>query len=351
MRINADNYEIYALDYLEGTLAQELVAPFVLFLAENPDIAELLNYMRELPLPTSQNGKPANFSYLTKNINTLTISESNFDEMCIAFHEGDLDTAMQQNLLAYINGNPKKQNIFSKYRQARLNPDKSEVFEGKKMLKKRTSADTGIRRIALISTFAAAASLATLFMFRNTNPVTQPSVISSVAVDHKKVPALIIPDTATVAEKIKITENLKKVSHFSKTQVNNKPTMLAVVDTASDNDDGIIIISSLVPRSMRIENIYLQREIASINPQINLTGQKTLSEPAFRNPIREKGVNIYAKASQITINDVIQTSINGINNMVEGDLRFESQTDERGRLTEFALSSETFNIKRKIGSN
>ena len=53
----------------------------------------------------------------------------------------------------------------------------------------------------------------------------------------------------------------------------------------------------------------------------------------------------------LTANNLIQRGIKSINSIAETDLGFESKTDKKGRITEFALSYETFKLKKKIRNN
>lgn len=72
MKITRDNYEIYALDYLEGQLDPEVHQEFISFLAANKDISEELAGFTLVTLPVEENIKYSGKQVLYKKSNRLT---------------------------------------------------------------------------------------------------------------------------------------------------------------------------------------------------------------------------------------------------------------------------------------
>jgi len=348
MKITHGNYELFAINYLEGKLSPVEAAAFLAFLNENSDIAEEFDRIRKIsPLSISAE-KSFDFSYLRKDINSLEINENNFEEMCIGFHEGDLDKKTKERLIAYIGNNKQKLQKFELYKNLRTEPDKSIVFSNKSILKQKEPVTINFRRVAILSAFAAAAMLATVFMLRYQPSAQQENQFVETVNSHNKentikdVQLPIDSSSNKLANKsTRIIQAEKKLTRKAENE------LLAVVDT-NNADDDIILISMIESGTIPVKSHYSTAtiELKSVTRAILPEAQ-----PLAIEQLKVKGTSLYAKATQITVNEIIQTGIKGINNMVEGDLKFESQTDDKGRMVEFALSSENFNFKRKVRSN
>jgi hypothetical protein len=348
MKITCNTYEIFAVDFLEGKLNPADAADFLAFLDNNADIAEELRQIKKNSTASNILESLPDFSYLQKNLNSVEIDNNNFEEMCIAFHEGDLNAISQKRLIDFIGNNKQLEQKFNLAKKVKINPDYSVTYSGKSSLKQTDARVVRLRRIALISTFAAAASLATIIMLRNPADNSENSRSASVISNQTVNP---------VANTTINQPSAKYAAPFSKPF---SQTALAVVDTTKETGIQVAVVdtsSSENPEDIRISMIEAQPiensiDIAEID--INIKPYKTsipVQKPAGLALIKETRTSLYAKASQITVDQIIRSGVRGINNMVEGDLKFQSETNSKGRITEFALSSESFNLKHKFGSN
>lgn len=347
MKITRNNYEILAIDFLEGKLTPTDAAAFKAFLEKNADIAAEIERIRNISIASLHEQPKLNFSFLKQNINDLEINPANFEEFCIAFHENDLTENNRQKLIAFIGTDARLQKKFDLFQRVKIIPDKSIKYFNKTGLKHKEASTINFRRIVLISSFAAAASLATLFMLRlpseskeNTQLVRSESLetIPAQTISNEKNSVEIEPRKSNVQERASVLKSTKRNI--------NETTVIAVVDTAN-TEDADIRISMIEPAL--IENTL---NYADISVTIKPYKGYTVEQPATGiDIIKETGTNLYSRATRITAAEIIQTGIKGINSMVESDLKFEAQSDDKGRMTAFALSSESFNFKRKVGSN
>lgn len=135
MRISLHNYEAFFLDYIEGKMSPAEVAELMAFLANNPDLkAELNNYDAITLAPSANIFIEKDF--LKKNvIDIISINEYNFNELCIALLEGDLDTDTENLFEKYLQQNPEKLKEYKQYLKTILEPDKTIVFNEKRKLK------------------------------------------------------------------------------------------------------------------------------------------------------------------------------------------------------------------------
>lgn len=354
MDINRNNYELIAVDFIDGQLSPSEVAEFMVFLEDNPDIASEIEELRDHTTKSIDQTESFDSSFLKKDLNTITIDERNFEEMCIAYHEGDLTEEAADRLKKCIATTPERDKVFLLAGKSRLTPDKSLVMPGKDELKQSKRPiiyfNKTSRYISLI-----AAGLAIFFIMRPTfkkNKLTDK--VNILSVQDKQ-----ITNTNSVEpeiELIAVEESNKTNTEYFLPQEKKITTpfikeniKIAAIDTSEQGQEDLIRISRIEPKLIEypIHTAVLAQtlntapeEIVRNNPEIPI-----LSE------VKQKGNLFLAKAGDITVNDLINSGINGINKMAETDLKYETITDENGKVTEFALSSESFNIRRKARRN
>ncbi|MCF8255210.1 MAG: hypothetical protein K9H61_03445 [Bacteroidia bacterium] len=133
MQINRDNYEVFLVDHLDGTLSQELTQELFAFLAANKDLQEELNLLQ------SENNQAVffepkleiDFGFLKKE-DTMAVDE----ELMVAALEGDLSKedvlSFERNLELY----PALKKEYALFQLTKL-PKVTVEFFGKNQLKKK----------------------------------------------------------------------------------------------------------------------------------------------------------------------------------------------------------------------
>ncbi len=133
--ITKENYELYFIKFLEGTLSKEEMVSVEIFLKENPELREELTLFEE-PLSVDTSSKNTiDFTFLKK---TTLIDESNEDDFFIGYLEGDLNPEEEKNLQTYLNQNPAKKEVLESFRKVMLTPEIIS-FPDKEELKKKSS--------------------------------------------------------------------------------------------------------------------------------------------------------------------------------------------------------------------
>lgn len=354
MELNRHNYEAYAIDFIEGKMSPSVAAAFLAFLTDNPDIAQEVELLRDFDTDTNMPPIKQDFSFLKKDYNNMKLDSNNFEELCIAYHEGDLNENMQNRLIEFIHNNKERQKIFNTYKQLKIVPDQRIAFGSKRSLKQKNVVWLNTKRIALISTMAAA-SLAMVFIFRINNSVesknqgiaqTNKTKVELVEVStSENVDSQVIVQQPKEKIEKQIQENNRKIS--LKQVEESSSTLIAVVSDSADSE--VIRLARIEPKAIQIES---RTEIPALPISKEIAMKKTAKEEQNTiEEIRDKTNILVTRASQLSVNSIIKSGINGLNNIAETDLSYKSQTDDKGRITEFALSSETFNIKRRIRNN
>lgn len=352
MNINHQNYECFLTDYLDGLLEPEKVAELMAFLAANPDLSAELEQVRTAwKLPISEQA-PQDFSHLLKDINRLPISSSNFDELCIACHEGDLDDSQKAKLIAFALEEPKRFERFELFSKLKFTANKQVAYFNKRALKQQSKQAIYLRR-SIWTGSAIAASIALMLFLRIQEPAYHSPEIASYQSDS--LIKMIASENETLSDdkqantnKVQQTTRLNPDSDQTEISGDILEIQLAAVDTTENNEEQFIKIARIEPQLLMVKPIQLKE-----SPRKNL---ESYNEPAEKtipivNEIKMKSTGFIAQAENLTINDIIRSGINGINKMAETNIQYEIQTNDEGKITEFALKTDNFNLKRKIRSN
>lgn len=139
IEVNLNNYEAYAIDYLEGRLTGEDLSVFESFLINHPKIKDELDSFNPEILSFESN---VEFDLKTDLKKEALLSEdinlNNYQTYFIAFHEGDLSDKTREQINDFIRLNPVMEKEFEAYAKMRFAPDKSMRFPLKRQTKKST---------------------------------------------------------------------------------------------------------------------------------------------------------------------------------------------------------------------
>ena len=174
--ITRDNYPAFFLDYHEGNLPEDRLAELWQFLDEHPDLREefdafemitlvgddAVSFPGKGSLKKSDDHKPHTGPKLHKK--KLEIGPDNYEELFVAYTEGDLAPADAATVEAFAAQSDILQRELTLLQQARMEPDHQIVFPHKGALKRHTLG--GIRRRVLwYGSAAAAVLLMAVFVF------------------------------------------------------------------------------------------------------------------------------------------------------------------------------------------
>ena len=138
MKITRENYETYFLDYLEGSLDPATMEKVRIFLNGNPDLKAELDEFELVHLYA----KPISFTekeQLKKSPSpTVIFKDQEFDQLCVARIEGDLDPGQERALDDYLKDKPQRRRELELFYKTRLQPSLV-LFPDKHLLKQKTT--------------------------------------------------------------------------------------------------------------------------------------------------------------------------------------------------------------------
>jgi len=122
------------IDYLDGTLSKDCEAELLLFLEHNPKIKAEFEGLDDIVLQEVE----ATFDFrdgLKKSVlNSSLVNHENFEEFCIAFHEGDLNELEEEHLKNYLHDFPSLKSVFNQYSKLKLNANEHDVLRDKELV-------------------------------------------------------------------------------------------------------------------------------------------------------------------------------------------------------------------------
>lgn len=137
IEITRDNYEMYALDYIEGGLPMDIHIKFEVFLSNNKDIADELATLpdfceeKEVEFDSKNSLDLKKGAMLSEEINS-----ENCDYYFSAYHEGDLSHNEKQKVDDFLAMNPTLKIDFKQIGLLNFSADETIHYPFKKELKK-----------------------------------------------------------------------------------------------------------------------------------------------------------------------------------------------------------------------
>lgn len=367
MKIDRKNYEVFFLDYLEGSLSTDKEAMLHQFLEENPDLAQEIEAF-DMPLlePQAVSLMPQK-AKLKKTQQDVFAHPEFFDDFCIARIEGDLSLQQGLDFARFMNENPEKQEQAQRYEYTKLKADTSIVYPKKRALKQYVLPMQTIYR-----SMAVAASLALLFLawwgWTENQQITfaekteqqykQVPVDSSEDSDNKKTTinkkanGVLEPEEDIANDKNVLPEKHKPHKQQQYLQPDNglqgeNEELLAELQRpehrlpASSLHKSFDHFSLLPPMSVPA----LDADISGDSPMFPI-GQTEIAHAQA--PTRKTPKQIDPVQTRHQFWNLAETGVVGICQLTGNQAVFDTRRDDAGRLVGFKFETENFGISKKI---
>ena len=343
--INLNNYEKFALDFLEGNLSLAERYAFLSFLKKNPDVEDDLKLLENI------NWSEDSFVFdekinLKKQLVISDNKKSNFDELCIAKLENDLSEKENTLFTDYLRNNKLKFNEYKKYTYTVQRPDKSIVFNNKELIRRKQNSS--LRKVYSIISVAATILLIVGLYFL----INEQELVLQVANNYEnsvKEEALIKADQSKrriESSEIKIENKIKKISSKKDYETKPKPEQFkSDIRLEKANIKRANLLAKLQPKD--IEITWSMKEIELFKPVSNscyvvIDQSEYLSlSTFFRNKIKEK---VGFKNERIGVFDVAKAGIDGVNSLFGLDMKLERTYTSEGDVDRTEFSSQLFAI-------
>ncbi len=355
ININRNNYERYFIDFLDGNLDQTEKEQLFLFLDVNPDLKEELeNFDGELIIEGEVSY--GNKRILLKKSFLAEVISTNFDELCIANLEGDLNQNEEKYFQEVINEDIKKQKELEYYKLTQIYSDESIVFDEKQLLKK-TSKPGFKRNYAIISIAASIVLLIGIYFLlpkQRTELIENP--IADVNNQQSNKTVFNIAESIKSEEKV---EKIKAVNTFlakdnnllSKVKLRKKEENIVngknIETIESKSGDINKLVAMYVP--IEVDLKFNMIELDQTNASNFLTKEESIEEENYFTVRSFLTYRVFNKKEKLEWFDVAQASVEGINKLTGSSMTLERKYDENGNpdKTEFSSKLIAFSTPAK----
>ncbi len=366
MDINRNNYEEYVIDYLDGKLNPVQTAELMYFFSQNPDLELEFNAFENYRLPESKL-KFSNKKDLRKEyIDFPAVTDSNFDEFCVAEIEGDLDEKSRNRLYDYLKNNPEKKRDFELYQKTILKADESMIFPGLNKLKKHKTIPFVSFRSIYYQGIAAAIILAVIISFifhrksesglisdsmpKNENTVKKVEHVTAKTISKQKQPVeTIVTRESSVSEKeVTIETQIKSLQDHSKNSNQND-----IISSASGKDIEEINTQIKPILIRKIDHSHYPSDLALLEkkPPAQYDAEpKVKPEKSLAESLRERFLasDLFKSADNFNAWNLAQASLKGINYLTESDIQISRKVNEDGRISKLSIESESFGFSTPL---
>jgi hypothetical protein len=357
MNPDRTNYEIWLIDYIDGTLDKDRASQLISFLDENPDIKE------ELSDIITCNLKPVSCSFSNKTRlkkSAADLSDKQFEYLCIASLENDLSESQKAELEAMISENQEKKKTFDLFKRTILVAPELQ-FRKKSDLRKFTLPQK-IIRLSVIGLSAAAgiALFITLFnMSGKKEEINMPIVSQNISRDTGLIMAtspLPLPlrrDRLSTGEFA--AETPGSMGKFTKTKpsaVSTTPTPVNPIQPASKENFEHVSISKLDYKPDVHVGSDIPSDIIAIKThEIPSPGtiEKPVSNGFIAKVFRERILkNKGAESGSLKAYEVADAGIIGLNKLLGWQMSLDKTRDETGELKSLYFSSKILKFNAPV---
>ncbi|MBN2039153.1 MAG: hypothetical protein JW864_03870 [Spirochaetes bacterium] len=356
MKFNRDNYELYVIDFLEGTLPENDHVLFITFLEDNPDIKDIVNHIHSVQLQPGTiyfEGK----QILKKNLNPSQYQDD-FDNYCIAYLEGDLDSAEKINFENWLSDHREKNNELELFRKAYLKADMSIGFSQKTGLKRRFIIQRRVRLISVLATAAAAIILLVIFIIPvdliDRNIISEESE-SNVQVNTdqgspEEIQEQIIPEKESF---LLLESTVNEIEYARSKNVKTTTFVQSYADFKNEQDqkfhtrenislDPVVSLIAQVENrpSVRYDILKKPDRVEEINEEKNFDEYQTLREYVNNNILSD--FFSFKKSEQqekTTIWDLALNGMEALNSITDGGYALDRKISENGNLKRISVET------------
>lgn len=359
MNIDRSNYEIWLIDLLEGNLSAKEAEEVTRFIEMNPDIREEFDDLKS-PSPELRSDVFKNKKAIRKSV--TDIHESQFELLCAAYLENDLQPESKAELLEMVNSAPEKKRTFALMNRTRLMPLPI-VFKHKNLLI-RTTPLQRFYRLAAIGLSSAAAIALFVIIFPGTLHILKNNAGNSAQIypDYPDLKTqffeirsgspirvynhgILQKEKSSVPVKIYISElSPPDTSQTNTAEISTPDIPVSAVSAVMVNLKADLVLPESYPSSLVPSNITY-----TIKPDFDhMSNVERFVTKLFREKILRKDV---AAETPLKGYEIAEAGVAGLNLLFGWEMALNEKNDENGELTSVSFSSKILKFNAPVKKN
>ncbi len=362
MKIDRSNYEIWLIDLLDGNLTNLQAEEVQLFLNQNPDLNKDFEDLTTFSL------KPSEKSFSGKSLLKKTTSELNekqFEFLCIASLENDLNSSQKAELEEIIDQNPIKKKTFELIQKIKLFPEDI-IYKHKNKLLKKTLTQKVIRLSVIGLTAAATLALfLTIYQLipRNLSQKSNNGLLS-ISAQHSSSDSIFKSSPLKVLPEIPANKKLVVVKNNPKNLLASFPKENIIrTDSLSSSSISTDLVSGRPEIRMNITKILIPSHngFSEMNLNKTLIASKTARSRLSDNEERSNVGRFIAKNfreiflkektpkdSPLKGYEIAEAGVTGLNKLLGWEMALEKNNDNNGELRSVYFSSKILKFNAPV---
>jgi hypothetical protein len=349
MKISRENYEIWFIDWMENKLSGEQLDKLSIFLIENPDLKKEFDDLSELAIdPPSET---FHWKGLLKR-DPSEIPSGQFDLLCVANLEGDLDPDQLSEFSDIIAANPEKKRTAGLFALTKIIPP-TEKYPLRKNLYRQTFS-LALVRFALPA-IGAAALLALLLMTGVLRKGIVPVEITNQAAAqyfeiNRSAPVKARGDSPATA-KSKPAEDKNPAGEPKRDVQSNSTSQENFTSSAEDMDISPVKIEPVLHfeylKNALAEGPSYVLPLAEENDEERSRIGKFLAR-TFREKVLDEPT---ASDRPLKAYEIAEAGITGINKLLGWDMALTRDTDDNGKTSSVNFNSRLLKFNAPVKNN
>jgi hypothetical protein len=351
MKPDRSNYEIWVIDLLDGNLSDQQADELLTFLNENPDLKDEFEGIAQVSFKPGQNLFSLKAS-LKKSVDSL--SQTQFEHLCIGYLENDLSSDQRAELLEIISNDEIRKREFDTVLKLKLKPPLYS-FTGKNRLRKLTAGQKVFRLAAIgLSTAAAILVLVVVFMSSpggQTNIEPQALTINQDTLIIPVSPSLTVKESGPVRKQQNILRSQPDLL-IPEAQIPELKSLLAEREIIPPSDTAFQIVreEAVAAVSVPVTGNMVNALIPDQNTLLTYNRYATIPSPFeedrsnvdrfFARLFHEKILkDKTAGAPPVKSYDLAVAGITGLNKLFGWQIALHRNTDENGEVRSYKFNS------------
>jgi len=355
MKPDRSNYEIWFTDWLDGNLSEQQAGELKVFLSENPDLEEELNGLAMVYLV------PTDLIYSRKKDieqSPESLSESQFDQLCIACLENDITPGQKAELDEIISHNESRRKSFELIQKLKLRP-LAGSFARKNSVKKLTARQK-ILRLSIIGLSAAATiafviSMLQLLPENGTQQIVQNSAPDSVTIERRQAVVFRKEDPGT---------NRRIVTSAVRKQITEISAGVEIGQLAETAVQEMSDSASIIHRVESLGNLKVAVPDDIFAAYIPENSVIRAYDPGYIPPLMDNRSNVElflarlfherimkdknAGTRPVESFEIAQAGITGLNKLFGWEIALQKNTDENGDTRSYNFSSRLLKFNAPV---
>jgi hypothetical protein len=357
MKPDRSNYEIWFIDWLDNNLNETEVEYLMAFLKDNPDLQDEFNDLAMVTL------EPSDVLFtrkkdLVKQAGSYT--ETQFDNLCIAFLENDLTPRQRDELKEIIDHDEKKRIQFELCQKLKVKPPLV-TFKRKSIVKKLTAGQKIIRWSFIgLSAAATITILISLYQFFTSDRKMEPlQTAQNINAD-----TLFIENRTSIftqATEISQVQRNKGPEHSNTITVTRASDHRAVIADSVDNvpestanfqrSEALSAINVPVPENIISTYASSANNLVSYNPGYlpPLSDKRNKAGEFLARFFHEKIMKDTTVVNRpVESYEIAVAGITGLNKLLGWEMSLEKNTDQNGDVKSYYFSSRLLKFKAPV---